>query len=93
MTGPSQSIIACWTGIGHGAAAWITVRNDERWYLLLTASGKRSKRMNIVGTIWTAVTRHRSTAARNASGSNLPIITTVPPSAWTATTNAIGEAW
>jgi hypothetical protein len=48
--------------------------------------------MNIVGTHWLWVTRCRSIALSASSGSNRDIITTVPPSWWTACRNAKGPA-
>jgi len=36
----------------------------------------------MVGTTWVWVTRSRSITARKRSGSNLSMITTVPPSSW-----------
>ena len=47
----------------------------------------------MVGTICVWVMRCRSTAARNASGSNFSIITSVPPVAWMTPPKRSGAAW
>ncbi len=50
-------------------------------------------RTNIVGTTCVWVTLWVATAARNASGSNFSITTTVAPLTWLAMQKRRGAAW
>ncbi len=57
IIGPNHSIICCFTGTGHGAAAWMMHSSDERSAAARTSSGSLSSRENIVGTICECVMR------------------------------------
>ena len=50
MIGPHHSIMRNFTSTGHGAAAWIAHRCDDRSYFVRVSSGSFSMRTNIVGT-------------------------------------------
>ena len=52
-----HSIIVRLTGIGHGAAAWMTHSSEDTSYRSRTSSGSLSRRTNIVGTTCVCVTR------------------------------------
>src|SRR5262245_29066155 len=93
MIGPTHSIIASFTGIGHGAAAWTMFSRLDRSYLARVSSGSLSIRLNIVGTTWVWVMPNRSTHARNPSGSNRSIMIVVAPRRSAAAIEASGAEW
>src|SRR5688500_10736029 len=93
MIGPHHSIIACFTGTGHGAAAWTMASSDDTSAFARTSSGSLSSRENIVGTIWQLVTLYFSTSSRNCAGSKRSITITVPPRRIDADTLAWGAEW
>ncbi len=91
-SGPSQSIQACLSHAGHGAAMWNTVFNDDM-STSRTSSGKRMIRCIIVGTSSRNVGRNRATSARVCSASNRRWRTTWLP--WTRPSMVIphGAVW
>ena len=91
-TGPHQSIIACFTSGGHGAAAWTATCTPETSYFARTASASFSIRTNIVGTACRCVTPYCSMAASMPSASKRSIITTVPPMDWIVAQKRSGAA-
>ena len=93
MIGPHQSIIACFTSTGHGAAAWTTAFRLDTSYSARSASESLSMRTNIVGTNWAWVTWCCSMRASASAGSNRSITTTVPPSRCAPIDQARGAAW
>ena len=91
--GPTHSIICSFTGTGHGAAAWMMASSDDRSAFSRTSGGSFSSRENIVGTIWTCVTRCSATSSRNRAASKCSMITAVPPRRTVMATLACGAEW
>ena len=80
MIGPHHSIICNLISTGHGAAAWIAHRCDDKSNCVRSASGSFSMRTNIVGTHWLCVTLYCSMNRSASIGSNASMQITVPPS-------------
>ena len=78
------------TSWGHGAAACITKRSDDKSYFRRTSSGSFSSRMNMVGTMNMVSRRSRSISSSNATGSKRGISTIVSPTRPARMANALG---
>ena len=93
MTGPHHAIIFSFTGMGHGAAAWIAQRREDMSYRARTCSGSFSMRTNMVGTSWLCVTLYSGTNLRKSSASKFSMITLVPPKRMIIMLERKGAAW
>ena len=76
-----------------GAPACSANRSDERSAVARAASGRRSRRTNIVGTICVAVTPRSAITSSACSASKRSMTTTAAPSCWNARQKRSGAAW
>ena len=93
MIRPNHSIICFFTGMGQGAAAWMTACSEDTSNLVRTPSSSFNRRTNMVGTTCVWVTLWRSMADRNCSGSKCSMTTAVQPMLWAAIVKRNGAAW
>ena len=80
FSGPSQSIHACLSHGGHGAAMWKATSREDTSAARRTASGRRQMRSIMVGTRNSQFTRCFSIRLSVSAGSNRGMTTTWLPS-------------
>ena len=76
FSGPSQSIHACLSHAGHGAAMWKATSREDTSAERRAASGSRQMRNIMVGTRNSQLTRCCSISRSVSAGSNRGITTT-----------------
>jgi hypothetical protein len=93
FSGPSQSIQACLSHGGHGAATWKATFREETSAPSRTASGRRQMRSIMVGTRYRQLAWCFSIRPSVWAGSNLDMSTTWSPSSIATAVATNGALW